>query len=575
MKRRLKEIHNLVKPHWNRALLFVGGSLVLLTGAQLVYPSDHLALFTKIDGVSLSGWRKTDAIKKLDADYVNATISVYFGQATNAYRTPKTTEIGLTVSNEKRVNVSGYPWYLRIVPTSIFWAHLLTESVLDPQYQRNSDKLAAYINKELGTSCSVEPRDASLKVSGETLVVVSSQSGGTCQVSTVQQTLSGVKPRLNSDNIVKIPVKELAPGVTDSAARQLGDYLQGKVGKGVSMTVNGTAVTISASELYGWMDFSASDSQLIYSFNEDRALVYLNKEIAPKVAVSAGTTTVATYNFVETSRVNGASGRQLDVSATLENIKSFLDGASQQATVATETVLPRVSYTRSYSPTDTGLSALMQQFAQEHSGVFGVSMIELTGQGRRASYNDTKSFTTASTYKLFVAYSALKRVEEGKWHWTDQITGGRNLSTCLDDMIVKSDNACGAALLLKIGDPITDEIHAIGCVNSSFRGNDGIKTTAADLALFLAELHTGQILTQQTSRNLLINAMERNIYRSGIPAGIGSATVADKVGFMDGLLHDAAIVYSPTGTYVLVIMSSGSSWSTIADLAGRIEALRN
>lgn len=105
-------------------------------------------------------------------------------------------------------------------------------------------------------------------------------------------------------------------------------------------------------------------------------------------------------------------------------------------------------------------------------------------------------------------------------------------------------------------------------------GNNGIETTSADLALLLAQLQTGQILTQQSSRDRLIDDMKRNIYRGGIPAGINSV-VADKVGFLDGFLNDAAIVYSPTGTYVLVILTDGSSWPTIADFAGKIEALRN
>jgi beta-lactamase class A len=67
--------------------------------------------------------------------------------------------------------------------------------------------------------------------------------------------------------------------------------------------------------------------------------------------------------------------------------------------------------------------------------------------------------------------------------------------------------------------------------------------------------------------------MKRNIYRQGIPKGI-NATVANKVGFLDGLLHDAAIVYASTGPYVLVIMTDGSSWANIAELTRQIEALR-
>jgi beta-lactamase class A len=68
--------------------------------------------------------------------------------------------------------------------------------------------------------------------------------------------------------------------------------------------------------------------------------------------------------------------------------------------------------------------------------------------------------------------------------------------------------------------------------------------------------------------------MKGNVYVSGIPTGIPSAEVANKVGFIDGYLHDAAIVYSKKGDYVLVIMTNGSSWKNIAALAKEIEAAR-
>lgn len=576
MKRRLKELHNRVRPHWRRYLsLGICGLLIIATGAQLLYPSNRLVPFSSVDGISLGGWQKNDATKSLDSAYAKKIIPVYFGQAKKAYRSPETSEIGLSVSNKIRVDKSNYPWYLRIIPTSILWAHFITESKSEPEYQRSNDKLTAYINKELGNSCNIEPQDASLRLSGVAFKVIPSQNGGICDIGTARQALSSVRPRLNVDGRVNIPVKEVAPGVSDEAARKLGDYLQKKAVNGVSITVNGVAQTIPASDLFSWIDFSASDSQLNYTFNRDRSLTYLNKEIAPKVAVNSGTTTVSTYDFVETARVDGANGKRLDINATLDNLKLFIAGDIGRATAITEPVPPRVIYTRSYSPTDVGLSALIQRYAQEHTGTFGISMIELSGRNRRASYNDTKLFTTASTYKLFVAYSTLKRIEDGSWNWSDQINNGRDLSVCFDDMIVKSDNACGAALLAKIGYiNITNEVHAIGCTNTSFLGKDSIKTTSADLALFMAELQTGQMLTQQSSRDRLIDALKRNIYRQGIPAGV-SGEVADKVGFMDGLFHDAAIVYSPTGTYVLAIMTDGSNWATVADLAGKIEALRS
>lgn len=220
----------------------------------------------------------------------------------------------------------------------------------------------------------------------------------------------------------------------------------------------------------------------------------------------------------------------------------------------------------------------MQNFATTHSGSFGIALTELSGSYRHASYQGDTKFTTASTYKLFVAYSTLLRIESGAWHWSDQIEGGYDLTTCFDRMIRLSDNACASAMLSKIGyQAITNEAHAIGATTTSFLGRDGngIISSASDEALLLSALQKGQILSQQTNRDIWINAMKSNVYRQGIPKGIPSATVADKVGFLDALLHDAAIVYSPTGTYVLVIMTNNSSWATIADLASQIEALRN
>lgn len=201
--------------------------------------------------------------------------------------------------------------------------------------------------------------------------------------------------------------------------------------------------------------------------------------------------------------------------------------------------------------------------------------MELSGERRNAAYNATTQFTTASTYKLFVAYSTLLRIESGKWKWTDKITSTRNASVCFDDMIKLSDNECAIAFLQKIGyRPITDEAHAIGATSTSFLGNDGIKSTAKDEALLLSLLHTGQILSKQSSRDKWIAAMKANVFRQGIPKGIPGATVADKVGFLDGLLHDAAIVYSPKGTYVLIILTNNASWANIAELAKEIEAVR-
>jgi beta-lactamase class A len=51
----------------------------------------------------------------------------------------------------------------------------------------------------------------------------------------------------------------------------------------------------------------------------------------------------------------------------------------------------------------------------------------------------------------------------------------------------------------------------------------------------------------------------REIYTGEIPAGLPPGTpVAQKTGWITGVLHDAAIVYPTGGTpYVLVVLTSG------------------
>ena len=250
----------------------------------------------------------------------------------------------------------------------------------------------------------------------------------------------------------------------------------------------------------------------------------------------------------------------------LQKLQSTIDGGSLQLDAVTKAVPPREEYTRTYSSSDAGLSALMENFAKDHPGTYGVSMIELDGKKRRAEYNGDKQFVTASTYKLLVAYSLLKRIDSGARSWdSDQ--------ACFNKMISLSDNACAESFLNAIGvSTLTSEANAIGLKNSTFMKGGGPYTTANDQALLLGMIATGQNFSSANQQRLL-EAMKKNAYRKGIPAGV-SGTVADKVGFMNGLLHDSAIVYGSHGTYVLSIMTDGASWEAIADLAKQLDALQ-
>ncbi|MDN5275367.1 MAG: hypothetical protein JWN33_16 [Candidatus Saccharibacteria bacterium] len=564
-----------LRRHYRHAFIYGGiGLLVGIIAFQFIYPSQKLLPFESVESVALSGWNKHDAITRLDTEYKKTKVGIYFGDVSEAYRTPKLAELGITADNSERINSLNYPWYLRLVPGSLFWAHVLVTPSKHPTYHRSETGLVTYIAKELGSSCQVAPKDASLKEKDGALVVVPSAPGGTCDPDDVKSALESVQPTRN-DAQVKIKVEVVAPAVSNDDAQKLADSLTDRIGDEVTITVNDNPQVLPASEVISWLDFKTVDGELAYEFNAERAAPYLEKAFAPKVTVNPGVTTVTTVDFVETARSTGPSGQALDVPSTLALIRDYIEGQVDTAAVATKIVPPTVSYNRSYSATDTGLAALMKNYAEAHGGTFGVSLVELSDKRRHADYQGDKQFTTASTYKLLVAYSTLKRVEDGTWKWTDYVAGGRDLTVCFDDMIVKSDNACAEALLKKIGfSAITKEAQALGMTKTTFLGSDGIKSTPNDLTLLLSMLQSGQVLTQQSNRDRWISAMSRNIYRQGIPAG-ATGSVANKVGFLDDWLNDAAIVSSPSGVYVLTIMTQDSSWATIADFTREIEKVRS
>jgi beta-lactamase class A len=191
--------------------------------------------------------------------------------------------------------------------------------------------------------------------------------------------------------------------------------------------------------------------------------------------------------------------------------------------------------------------------------------------GRRANANGDKQYTAASTYKLFIAYGVFQQVNSGELQWTDIVMPGRNAGECLRLMIVRSDNDCPEAFGNLIGwQNIDAMMDGLGLHTTQVKFHDNA-TTANDLALYLSKLLDGSLLNQADTQTLL-GYMKEQIYRRGIPAGTG-VTVADKVGFLDALLHDAGIVYGQKGPYVLVIMSDGSTWSELADAAKQVHNL--
>lgn len=548
-----------------RRLVLMGatGMVGLLVLVQLLYPWDRLTPTAQIDGVSLGWLTRSEAAAKLNDEYKNQPVRFQLGTTNQKVASPTLEQLGVTVQTAKYLEQASYPWYLRLVPTSLWWGQRVPTETPEREFSKATDD---YITQKLMPHCEKPPQNASFKPDGTRLKVVPAVPGGACEQASVVEAIKSMQPHLPVETVVTLPLREVAATIGDEQAEQLVEKLNHRIEAGVPIQAGDQRVVAAAETVVAWLQPAEHEGVLDVAVGGDAAKQYIEQEISPKVAIAPGTSQITTKDFDIVARVDGAPGRALNLDQTYVGIRQFVVQEADVAAAATTTLPPREAYTRTYSSSDKGLSALLENFAKDHPGSYAMTYIELDGQKRRAEYQGDKEFVTASTYKLFTAYSLLKRVDDGRESWQSN-------ANCFDQMIRLSENSCAENYIHKFGfGPLTRELGDIGLKNSNFTKSGGPYTTSNDLALILGQLQTGQNFSQ-TGRDRLLSAMRANIHRQGIPAG-ASGAVANKPGFMNGLLHDAAIVYSPSGTYVLVVMSDGSSWANIAKLTRELEKVR-
>jgi beta-lactamase class A len=225
---------------------------------------------------------------------------------------------------------------------------------------------------------------------------------------------------------------------------------------------------------------------------------------------------------------------------------------------------------------DNGLQQIVDNWSSKQSFNATIAIHELTGQRRSATHQASSIMTTASTYKLYVAYATLHELEQGSYTMQSTTRTGQTVSAALSKMILDSDNASAEALGFLVGwDHINSLAASIGANNTDINNydragnpvNGNKQSTASDLTTLITKLQQGSLLSK-TNTDLLLGLMKIQHWRERIPSGVPSGVaVADKPGWLSNVQNDAAIVYGPRSTYTIVIMTSGSSTRPLADLS--------
>lgn len=546
----------------HKAVVVVGAGLLVIVGVQLMYPSDKVLPFARLDDAPVGLMSAVDVEKKIAADYTNGTVETTVRSDTS--KTPFA-ETGIVTDNKTILaGLTEYPWYLRVIPlSSVVKGALTNQSVRATVDDERFVAFAQTIEKK----CLVPAKNAGAKVERGTVVLDPAADGETCTNESLKTQVVERPLQKNSVSYV-VALSPLKPERSDSDVSGLLTEANVLAGRRIAVTVGGTTYTPDRATVAGWLAFVEDDttSMLRVGLNDDAVKKYL-ETIQKEVYVAPGVTYVTTHDGIETGRSVGASGRGVDIAVTTEALKKQIQ-AGDGTVVATPVVLaPSLKYSRTYSRTPAGLQALVDDLVRDKN--MAISVRKLGDSG--VSANGSKQYHPASTYKLFAAYSVMKRVDSGQMSWAQTASGGQTVAQCFDKMIVYSDNACAEWFGATIGwNAVTADARSAGASGATVLSQPFV-STANDLATFLQKLESNQLGVSEASRARLLDAMKRQIYRQGVPAGVG-VTVANKVGFLEGTLHDAAIVYAPSGVYVVVIMSDGQSWGVIADAARQLHA---
>lgn len=579
------------KTHWKLLLLIVLALFVVgETIFQIVYPSSRLIPGTKVDGLNIGGMKYADAAKKLDDAYGGLKLDIFLGKNGAAFWSPKMSEVGIGVDNNQRLSTINYPFYLRIIPGSMLWAPSLQKTG-EIAYTYNKAKISDYTLSKVGSDCTIVPKNATLKLVDSKLQLAPSIAGGKCDITDFQQALAKVKPDPDKQNKVQIAIDETPAPVTDDMARTLAATLNDRLAEPMPLTVDTSTDTIPGRVVLSWLDFvsdvpqktidnSANQQASIkYSVNTKRMEDYLNLNIASKLVVKPGVSKVSTLDFKETSRVNGANGRALDLSATKRSVENYINNKIQKAVGVTVVVGPTTVYSRSYTPTSVGFAALLAGFAQDNPGNYSMAFQELSGveHPRSAQYRGDVSMPAAGIHSLYLAYTDVMNEYAGTARPVDRISGDTNARDCFKLMLQRSDEGCRKGFYNYFGyATLTSRVKEIGLNHTVFAGEEST-TSANDLQALMVGLYKSKIARAEGGQKIL-STLSTTRQNDGLPAGSDTGQISHVTGEGDKIYNDSAIIYSTNyGAYALTVMSNGdgTSWEKLSSLAKQVLKLKS
>jgi beta-lactamase class A len=538
---------------------------VLIIIVQLVYPHQIARPFTRLDGRGV-GFRSKSKLAALAS--MSGQEPYILALAGHNYRiTPAS--IGITANaNASAAQVLHYSLGRRLVPLS-----LVIHRGAASSKHIDTARLRAGLQK-FAESRAQDPVNAAIIKNGKVYSGIKPAKLGHIVDTAQLQTDIGEAP---FGDRIQVPRQAVQPAITEPMVEAVLAAWRAQTAKPLTLHAGTQAVVIPTGILQAWASISTNQKQdkVFVTYDQAAIKAWLSAytgsvAVAPKPAVQH------VQDDVITNTTDGSNGVALDPLGTVAAIIGALSSPARSTSVQVAPIAFTTQQVRSYSATSKGIQILINDWGAGHKGSsVAVSFQEIGGQGRSAALNDSQQFYTASIYKLFVEAYAYHLIEANQLSPNALVLGvGKSVETCLEATIVVSDNTCPQAL----GDQL-------GWLNiDAYAKQQGFKATSLtdhtwstdthDVMSYLSKLSDGSLMNAGDTAALL-NKMQRQVYRSAIPAGSTGSAVSDKVGFYGSYWHDAAIVQSSKATYILVVFTNNSGPAAIKDLAAQIQQTIN
>ena len=439
----------------------------------------------------------------------------------------------------------------------------------------NNQQIKSVLEGVVAPQRNRSPVNARVIIRDDGVEISPSLNGRELDVLKTLHSLSQQDLMLGAENEVELIFQEIWPSYSDVDAASLKQSAETLIARRVDFVLpNQEIIQSDASDRAAWLKIDADLSGgLILEIDEERFAEFVRREVGQRIYRQPTATVITLSDGREVSRQLGDAGLTVDLVDLTTKIRDvWLKQSTNQLNIMVKTVVldsPQ-EFISNYTSSQVGLQTYYNTLADQ-----GIKVIfkQFGGAGWQAGVGQTDSVVAASTYKLFVALRLFDEVNSGRTDWQEEVVSGQIAEQCLKSMIVLSDNACPEAWLKKWGrSNINNYLYNRGISRATtFTDMVAARTSAADLALVLEKLYYRDWFNSEDGA-LLNTYMANQVYRRGIPAG-SAGVVANKVGFLNDYLHDAALVYHPKGNYVLVILTKGTSWSKIAEITRQTEAI--